>query len=340
MAEDRRWVPVLIVIFTAVFRTILLAIKPPHFDEGVNGWFLDDMTGKGYFEYDPGNYHGPLHFYILFLFKVLFGRNLWALRMPVVILSTVTVWLVTKFDRFMDRRACWLTAAAMAFSPAMEFYGRYAIHETELVLFLIMLVWGGAGIWRFGGMQYLWVAALGGTGMILTKETYIIHFTAFALAAPCLWLLEKWLPCKEPFPHEQRVPYSVCELCTVGGVCAGLILFFYSGTFLNPMLYTVTWLPMHPLAWHWHFPMPTFLIKTFYEPFTAWITPGQAGKSGHEKIAYDIVLATFHMMSGGKMAAHSITVNYYWLALMCRYEWPAVAGMYLSLFYIWPQSSR
>ena len=73
------------------------------------------------------------------------GRNLWALRMPVVIASTLTVWLVTKFDRFIDRRACWLAALAMAVSPGMEFYGRYAIHETELVLFLILVV-GCAGM--------------------------------------------------------------------------------------------------------------------------------------------------------------------------------------------------
>jgi hypothetical protein len=200
----------------------------------------------------------------------------------------------------------------------LEFYGRYAIHETELVLFLVMLVWGGAGIWRFGGMRYLWVAALGATGMILTKETYIIHFTAFALAVPCLWILEKILPGgSDTFPRAQNAHYSTRELCTAGAVCALLIIFFYSGNFLD-----------------------FSLLKGLYLTFGEWVKTGQGGKSGHEKIAYDIVLTTFHVMSGGKLVAHPITVNYYWLALLCRYEWPAVAGMYLSLFYIWPKSSR
>ncbi len=221
MMAERRWVPVLIVIFTAAFRVILLAIKPPHFDEGVNGWFLDEMTRTGYFTYDPANYHGPLHFYILFLFKAILGRNLWALRMPIVIVSTLTVWLVMKFDRFMDRRACWLAALAMAVSPGNEFYGRYAIHESELVFFLILAVWGFAGIWRFGGIQYLWAAALGITGTILTKETYIIHFTAFALAVPCLLILEKVSARRDAFPRTQNAPpYSAAAICGLSGRCA------------------------------------------------------------------------------------------------------------------------
>ena len=45
------------------------------------------MMRTGYYKYDPSNYHGPLHFYVLFLFKILFGRNIWALRMPVVLVS-------------------------------------------------------------------------------------------------------------------------------------------------------------------------------------------------------------------------------------------------------------
>ncbi len=47
-------------------------MKPPHFDEGINGWFVDQMRKNGFYRYDPTNYHGPLHFYILFLAQVAF----------------------------------------------------------------------------------------------------------------------------------------------------------------------------------------------------------------------------------------------------------------------------
>lgn len=311
MTAEQRWVPLLIVIFTAVFRTVLLAIKPPHFDEGINGWFVDEMIKNGYYSYDPANYHGPLHFYILFLFKVIFGRNLWALRMPVVIISTLTVWLVMQFDRFIDRRACWITGLAMAVSPAMEFYGRYAIHETDMVFFLILAVWGGAGIWRFGGVKYLWAAALGATGMMLTKETYIIHFTAFALAGICLWILEKIAPCKEPLPPPKNLDYSTRELCIVGGVCGGLILFFYSGTFLD-----------------------FSILKGLYLTFGEWVKTGEAGKSGHEKPWYywfQLVGAYWPGVTDWKQA---------WARLIDIYELPVMVGMLVSMSYLWPKSNR
>ena len=77
----------MIIGFGAFLRILLLGIKPPHFDEGINGWFVDQMIKNGFYRYDPTNYHGPLHFYFLFLSQTLFGRNLWALRLPVVLVS-------------------------------------------------------------------------------------------------------------------------------------------------------------------------------------------------------------------------------------------------------------
>src|SRR4051812_18959994 len=98
------WGPVLIIALAALLRLLLLGIKPPHFDEGVNGWFVDQITRTGVFHYDPANYHGPLHFYVLFLSQTLLGRSLWALRLPIVLVSTATVWLTLGFEPFLGRR--------------------------------------------------------------------------------------------------------------------------------------------------------------------------------------------------------------------------------------------
>src|SRR4051812_13497668 len=62
-----RWLPWLVLAFALILRLAWLGIKPPHFDEGVNGWFIDQMKNQGFYHYDPGNYHGPFHFYVLFL---------------------------------------------------------------------------------------------------------------------------------------------------------------------------------------------------------------------------------------------------------------------------------
>ena len=63
----------------------------------------------------------------------------------------------------------------MAISPGFIFYGRYSIHEVWLLLFSMLFVLGLLGLWRFGTRGYLWCVGVGVAGMILTKETYIIH---------------------------------------------------------------------------------------------------------------------------------------------------------------------
>src|ERR1051326_7731923 len=79
---EAEWAPWIIVALAAFLRFFLLGIKPPHFDEGINGWFVDQLVKTGFYRYDPTNYHGPLHFYVLMLSQTLFGRNLWGPAPP------------------------------------------------------------------------------------------------------------------------------------------------------------------------------------------------------------------------------------------------------------------
>ena len=180
------WVPWAILGLAAFLRFFLLGIKPPHFDEGINGWFVDQVMKNGFYRYDPTNYHGPLHFYVLLLFECLFGRNLWALRLPVVLVSISCVWLALKFEPLVGRNVTRIAALAMAISPGFVFYGRYAIHEVWLQFFSTMFILGLLGLWRLGRLNYLWYAGMGMTGMILTKETYAIHLACAVLAIPAL----------------------------------------------------------------------------------------------------------------------------------------------------------
>src|ERR1044071_9252123 len=184
------WTPWAIVALGAFLRLLLLGIKPPHFDEGINGWFVDQMVKNGFYRYDPTNYHGPLHFYILFLCQTLFGRNVWAIRLPVVLGSIFAVFLACVFEPFAGRRVSRLAALAMAVSPGCVFYGRYSIHEVWLLIFSMLFILGVLGLWQRGTVNYLWFAGIGVTGMILTKETYIIHFGCALLAAIVAYILK------------------------------------------------------------------------------------------------------------------------------------------------------
>src|SRR2546425_4762704 len=279
---ESEWTPWLIIGLAAFLRFFLLGTKPPHFDEGINGWFVDQMVRNGFYKYDPTNYHGPLHFYVLFLSQTLFGRNLWALRLPVVLVSISCVWLTLKFEPFVGRNVSRVAAAAMAVSPGFVFYGRYSIHEAWLVLFTLLFFYGLFGLWKFGTANYLWCAGMGLTGMILSKETYMLHVACAIIAAGVCYVSSFFSKLEDRRPAAQT--WNYVDLAVVAGTGVALIVFFYSGTFF-----------------HWNG------LKGLYRAYKPWFETGSQGH-GHEKPWY------------------------YWLWLISRYEWPALAGLLLSLF--------
>src|SRR6476469_4968507 len=203
-ALESNWMFWLILALAAALRILFLGIKPPHFDEGINGWFVDQMAKEGFYRYDPTNYHGPLHFYILFLSQTLFGRNLYALRVPVVLASVGAVWLALKYDRLIPRPVARLAALAMALSPGFIFYGRYSIHGAWLLLFFMKFILRLLGLWREDTLDYLWFTGIGVTGMILTKETYIIHIGSALIALPLAYISTLITPAEDSNPASQK----------------------------------------------------------------------------------------------------------------------------------------
>ena len=299
------WVPWLILALAAFLRFFLLGIKPPHFDEGINGWFVDQVMKNGFYRYDPTNYHGPLHFYVLLLFQSLFGRNVWALRLPVVLVSIACVWLALKFEPLVGRTVSRIAALAMAVSPGFVFYGRYAIHEVWLQFFSMMFILGLLGLWRRGTLSYLWYAGVGLSGMILTKETYAIHLACALLAIPTLavsYALNRFPDAK---PAKQT--WSWIDLAMVVIVGGFAIVFFYSGTFFN---------------WSG--------VKGLYLAFKAWTETGAAGH-GHEK-AWDYWLKLMGPLPdvGGNDSPLQRLRN--GRADAFGYELPMLAGLILCAF--------
>ncbi len=287
------WVPWAILGLAVFLRFFLLGIKPPHFDEGINGWFVDQVMKNGFYRYDPTNYHGPLHFYVLLLSQSLFGRNLWALRLPVVLVSIGCVWLILKFEPLVGRNVSRIAALAMAVSPGFVFYGRYAIHEVWLEFFSIMFILGLLGLWKLGRLNYLWYAGMGVAGMILTKETYAIHLACAVLAIPVLAVSIALSRVPDAKPAKQT--WTWIDLAMVLGVGAAAIIFFYSGTFFN---------------WSG--------VKGLYLAFKAWTETGAAGH-GHEK-AWDYWL---------KLMGPTWEIR---RSDFFGYELPMLAGLILCLF--------
>lgn len=300
MSPRQRVFAFFVVLVALGLRVWMLDLKPAHFDEGVNGAMIDEMRGRGFYEYQADNYHGPLHFYVLFAGQQMFGRSLWVLRMPTVLIGVATVVLMFAFRRWLPFTAVAVAALATALSPAMVFYSRYAIHEMWLPFFTMLAIYGGLGCATERRPSDRWALGLGMAGMVLTKETYLFHWIAGGISL--LWvmvatprgnvldgrpdaaaLFARKRKLEEP---ETVVPRSSWWPVMAG--CTGIVVAFYSGFGMN-------WSGVRGL-WETWAPM---LFKGFGE--------GETSESGHHKPMW------------------------YYLGLMWHYEWPALAGMGAAL---------
>ena len=227
-----RWAFQGILLIAALLLFLFLDVKPPQHDEGVNGWFSDDLVYKGYYAYTPEAYHGPLHYYLLFFFKLLLGRNLWALRLSAVLFSLGSIYLLLHMKRYLGRFSAYVGALLTAVSPGIIFYSRYAIHESGLLFFSILSLLAFFRMRMLGDRISLWLMGAGITGMIVTKETYVITIGCFAAAFLILRIYEKFLPSpRNPPPF--KVHFRPADIVQTTSVCLFVIILLYSGFFLN-----------------------------------------------------------------------------------------------------------
>lgn len=165
----------LIFILTTLLRVLFLEIKPTHFDEGVNGWFVEQMKiNGGRFDYNPENFHGPLYFYVLYIFDWLFGSEVFVHRLAAVSCSIGAIFVFYKSLKDWSDTSSKLGLMALAVSPAIVFYARYSIHESLLLLGFSLWLYGWIHLFRHENQKSLWLLVSGFLIMALTKETFLV----------------------------------------------------------------------------------------------------------------------------------------------------------------------
>jgi len=251
-------IPLAILVLASILRLWQLDIKPPHFDEGINGWFAHQMVEKGFYDYNPENFHGPLYFYLVHSSQTFFGSELVPLRLPAVVGSLLLVAGLLSYRDIFGPRVANFAALGAALAPAQVFYGRYSIHESWFAASLAFTLLGILGLWKYGSKTYLWVLFAGITAALTTKETYLIHFGCLILAWPCCWWYTKNVLHQPLGWAEQswKAPDSRKGIVISGFVLAAL----YSGMFM-----------------HWSG------IIDFFRGLVSWIGTGVGHASGHEK---------------------------------------------------------
>ena len=280
-------------------RLPFLSWKPPHFDEGINWWFVQGIWERGFFIYDPFNYHGPLHFYLLWLVEAFLGDGVAAYRLWPVLLSALTVVVLLHFKEFIGAWGGRLAALAFAISPAMTFYSRYAIHES-LFVFSLSLIWLGYAKWCTGAkVSGFRIFLMGLTVALTTKETIVLHVLGLVLAEALRILFvygqNRAFLQKELLSWRKNFKQTCQMYWALHGAVALWCFFLFS------LLYTGGFRRLQGLG-------------DFFLAFMPWAKTGLSTEGGHVKPFF------------------------YWMELLWQWEWPFFLGFVIAclivLFFI------
>ena len=281
---ERKWIGrLLILLLAAVLRLALLDLRPPHFDEGVNGYIADQISREHLYRYHPEIGPGPLFFYLVHASEALCGHNLWGLRLPAVFFSLLSVGLCFRFDSLIGRRGADLAAFIMALSPSLTFVGRTAIGESTIAFFLLLMLWGAMELAAHRTFWARCALVFGATGALAVKEVAVVHFAALAVAA---------LAARVGFSRDEH-PNSPRRLCWRALVqyaalvaVAGLVLWLlYTAGGRYPDALGRWWLGLeswrhigqleHAKPWHYWLGLlardePMLLLAALILPWLAW----------------------------------------------------------------------
>jgi uncharacterized protein (TIGR03663 family) len=262
-ASRRLWPWILVVLVVAAIpRLWELELKPPHHDEGVNGFFGERVLSTGYYDYDPSNFHGPTYFYAVAVSRALFGHGLWQLRLPSVLFGILICLTPFLAARRIGRLAAAAAGVLLAISPSMVYFSRHSIHESLLVLLMLVCL---TSIYRWAegdGPRWVIAAAAAAAGMIVTKETAVLFFAPAAIwiAIDAGLVRGRWFG-RSIAAIRERGSLKIAAIAL--GVSAAIYVLFYTGFFVNER-------------------GPGESLARSFETYALWFSTGEHG-AGHEK---------------------------------------------------------
>jgi uncharacterized protein (TIGR03663 family) len=216
-----------IILLAIVTRFYDLGTRVMSHDESLHtyfSWLL--YRGQGY-QHTP-MMHGPYQFHIIALSYFLFGVSDFTARIPAVLFSIGTVWMVWYWRKFLGNWGMIVAALLMVISPYMLYYGRYVRNESFAGFAGILLLYSMLRYMENGRKKYLYLVTTATLLHFTSKETAFIY-TAQALLFLGVYFLVR-LAYTRNFPslRDDRV--------------FGLMILL--GTFVLPMLvpFPIKWL--------------------------------------------------------------------------------------------------
>ena len=185
-----RWMAFFIVALIGLaIRLPQLDARPMHTDEAVNAYIVGQLLAREPFIYDSQDRHGPTLAALTLPIVRMQGARSFSdlteseLRVVPVVAGTITILLFGSAAEMFGFIPSLLAAILFAVAPLPVYYDKYFIHESLFCAATFGLILSG---WRASQTRSARQAALAGACaalMLACKETALLHFFAFVVAA-------------------------------------------------------------------------------------------------------------------------------------------------------------
>jgi uncharacterized protein (TIGR03663 family) len=187
-----------IALLALAFRAPRLGERPMHTDEAINAYITGDLfAGKAY-QYDPKDRHGPALYAISLPIAKLSGAKTFAdlteasVRAGPVIIGALAILLFGFLVSRIGLSAAAGGAVLFAISPLPVYYARDFIHETLFVAATLAFIVFALRVVESKSVRDGILTGISASLMLATKETAVIHFVAFGIAAAWwLWVTRR-----------------------------------------------------------------------------------------------------------------------------------------------------
>ncbi len=240
-AERDIWIylAVLVLFGAGLFlRFEALGDRPLHADEATGARILADRLEAGDYRFDPHHFHGPLLTALASPIARIRGETTWTelsagtLRFGPALCGALTVLLATGFMPWISRLGALAAAALIATSPLLVYYSRMFIHET---LFGLLALGTLLALFHYmekpGRRRAVWIGLTAGL-LMAPRETFVIVFFAWGVAAIAVWAERKpwqsWENIRRLFEDH------LGNLLLAVGIMALTVAVFYTNLGSNP----------------------------------------------------------------------------------------------------------
>ena len=177
-AHEISWEIVAYVALTCLALTMRfwdVGARAMHHDESLHAmyaWYL--FKGRGY-SYDP-LMHGPLQFYVMAFFYMLFGDGETTARLFAVLCGTGLVAMPYFLRHELGRLGALIAATMLAISPTFLYFSRFARDDIYLAFFTLLLVTCVFSYLRTRHTRYIVVGSVAAALAMSSMEAAYISF--------------------------------------------------------------------------------------------------------------------------------------------------------------------